>query len=80
MKVTPQNETTIKAAVVHQPVAASLNTNGIKNYKSGVYTETITTDMKCNKDNNHWMTLIGYGNADKHDYWKFKNSWGTTWG
>lgn len=38
VKVTAQNETTIKAAVYHQPVAAVLDTNGLKNYKSGVYT------------------------------------------
>lgn len=64
----------------HQPVAAVLDTNGIKNYKSGVYTESLTTITKCKTNFNHWMTLVGYGVDGKNSFWKLRNNIGTSWG
>ena len=81
VKVLPQREISMKAAVHRQPVAVSINASKMKNYEKGIF-ETNNYVNPCKKDPNHWMLLVGYGRDDSHkkNYWKLKNSWGVGWG
>jgi len=58
------------------PLSACLDATPMQHYKSGVDTAT-----GCNANNiDHCITIVGYGSANGQQYWKIKNSWGTTWG
>jgi cathepsin L len=64
-------------AVNTQPVSVAVQANqaGFQSYKSGVFCGTCGTNL------DHAILLVGYGTASPGgDYWKVKNSWGTTWG
>lgn len=43
-------------------------------YNHGVFTG------RCGTDLDHGITLTGYGNLGGVDFWKCRNSWGSTWG
>lgn len=49
----------------------------LKDYSKGVFDEP-----KCKTKHNHWMLMVGYGRDDSvnKNYWKLKNSWGSSWG
>jgi len=58
------------------PLSACLDATPMQHYKSGVDTAT-----GCNANNiDHCITIVGYGTANGQQFWKIKNSWGTTWG
>lgn len=78
VKVTSDKELNLKGAVKYQPVAASINADKIKSYKSGVYSPGLFSS--CKTSPNHWVTIVGYGVQDSQNFWKVKNSWGTSWG
>lgn len=44
------------------------------------YSRGILSNISCNNDANHALTVVGYGFDNGQDYWLLKNSWGTKWG
>merc|ERR1712232_531361 len=54
-------------------VAIQADEQAFQLYSSGVLTG------ECGHQLDHGVTATGYGNMDGTDYWKIKNSWGTTW-
>jgi C1A family cysteine protease len=71
-------ENALGAAVDITPISVAIEADqaAFQNYKSGVLTGT------CGKNLDHGVLLVGYGHdtSSNLDYWKVKNSWGTSWG
>jgi C1A family cysteine protease len=69
-------ENSLGAAVDIEPVSVAIEADqsGFQLYKSGVFSGT------CGKNLDHGVLLVGYGTDTGKDYWKVKNSWGTSWG
>lgn len=71
-----QGESALQSALDNQVVTVAVEAaNSIwKNYKTGVI-------QQCPGDrSNHAVIAVGYGTKDGVDYFKIKNTWGTTWG
>jgi hypothetical protein len=68
-------ENALGAAVDVQPVSIAIEADqsGFQLYKSGVFCGNCGTNL------DHGVLAVGYG-TDTTDYWKVKNSWGTSWG
>jgi len=52
-------------------------------YSSGVFSETRRGGVitgSCSGEVDHAMIAVGYGTQDGQDYFKLRNSWGTSWG
>merc|ERR1740139_1727089 len=75
--VPSKDEDALKAAVAGQPVSVAIEADKMvfQMYKGGV----LDSD-KCGQNLDHGVLLVGYGTDGGVDYWKVKNSWGTTWG
>ena len=72
------NENALGAALDRQPIAIALDADSrdFQYYRSGVL-----CSASCGRDLNHALVLTGYGTSEKGvDYWRIKNSWGTSWG
>jgi len=69
-------ENALGAAVDNQPVSIAIEADqsGFQLYKSGVFCGVCGTSL------DHGVLAVGYGTEGTDDYWKVKNSWGTTWG
>jgi len=74
--VASDNEAQLKAAVEKQTVSVSIEADqsGCQIYKYGVFSGTCCTQL------DHGVLVVGYGTDSGKDYWKVKNSWGSTWG
>jgi C1A family cysteine protease len=75
--VTKGDEDALADAVGKQPVSIAVDAQGSQwqLYKSGIFNHPT-----CGKQLDHGVLLVGYGTQTGTDYWKIKNSWGTTWG
>ena len=75
--VTASDEDALKAAVAQQPVSVAIEADqsSFQLYESGVYTSS-----DCGTTLDHGVLVVGYGELDDTDYWKVKNSWGSSWG
>jgi KDEL-tailed cysteine endopeptidase len=74
--VTKKDETALLDAAATGCVSVAIEANqfAFQYYSSGVLTGTCGTDL------DHGVLVVGYGALDGQDYWKVKNSWGTSWG
>ena len=76
--VTPKDQLALQAAVALQPVVIAIeaDTKYFQSYSSGILTDSV----KCGTNLDHAVEIVGYGTENGIDYWKVRNSWGTTWG
>jgi cathepsin L len=75
--VAKNSDSALMTALVQQPVSVAIQANqpAFQLYKSGVLTGT------CGSNLDHGVLTVGYGTwTDGTDYYKVKNSWGTSWG
>merc|ERR1712021_297218 len=74
--VTPKSCTQMMAAVAKGPVSVAIEADqtGFRHYSTGVFSGTCGTSL------DHGVLVVGYGTDGSSEYWKVKNSWGTTWG
>jgi len=68
-------ENALGSSVDIEPISIAIEADqsGFQLYKSGVFCGT------CGQNLDHGVLLVGYGTSTE-DYWKVKNSWGTSWG
>jgi C1A family cysteine protease len=68
-----QTSTGLKSALSSQPVSVTVNAEQLQFASNGVVTGA------CSGQVNHAVIAVGYG-TDGLDYFKIRNSWGTSWG
>jgi C1A family cysteine protease len=77
--VVEDDEDALKSAVAMTPVSVAIEADQsvFQLYSSGVLDST-----SCGTQLDHGVLVVGYGTDSTlgKDYWKVKNSWGTTWG
>jgi len=73
------DEDALRTAVAQQPVSIAIEADksAFQLYSSGVL-----DNSACGTNLDHGVLLVGYGTdaALGKDYWKVKNSWGSSWG
>jgi len=74
--VAKNSDTAMMSALNVGPVSIAIEADqqAFQLYKSGVFTAT------CGSNLDHGVLAVGYGTLNGVDYYKVKNSWGTSWG
>jgi KDEL-tailed cysteine endopeptidase len=74
--VIKKNEQDLENAVAMGCVSVAIEANQLafQYYSSGILNGTCGTSL------DHGVLVVGYGTENGQEYWKVKNSWGTTWG
>jgi hypothetical protein len=71
-----KSDSAMMQALTQQPVSVAIEADqkAFQLYKSGVFTG------ECGVNLDHGVLVVGYGSMSGSDYYRIKNSWGTTWG
>lgn len=76
VNVTVNSGDALKEALSKQPVSVIIEADQVtfQFYNNGVL------KTGCGNNLDHAVLAVGYGSMDGEEYWKVKNSWGTSWG
>jgi C1A family cysteine protease len=71
-----KSDSAMMQALTLQPVSVAIEADqkAFQLYKSGVFTG------ECGTNLDHGVLVVGFGSMSGTDYYRIKNSWGTTWG